>query len=601
MLVFDGECGFCRYWVRYWEHLTGERVRYLAYQQADIDFATVGPAEFARAIHLFEPGGRVSRGAEAAFRVVATVPGHGLALWCYRHVPVCARLSETAYAFVAAHRIGAARVARWLWGAEHHPAHHVFVSWLFLRGLGAIYLAAFASFAIQATGLVGTHGIVPLIDFLDAARAYFGSSASAWWHVPTVFWLRADDLALRLACGAGAALAVLLTLGVGQRIALVLLWALYLSLFYAGQTFMTFQWDLLLLEAGFLAIWLPGPGSALLVGLFRWLLFRFMFLSGWVKLMSGDPTWRSFTALEYHFETQPLPTVLAWYAHHLPDAVLRAGVAATFAIELVLPFFMFLPRRPRLVAATGTLLIELLILLTGNYNFFNLLTMLLCLFLFDDRAFARLEPRAFTARSDRGAGTAGTARRGAVLALALLVLPASAGRFGEAVSGARAPAWLGSLTGWMEPLHLSSVYGVFAIMTTERHEIIIEGSDDRRTWRAYGFPYKPGDVMRMPRWNVPHQPRLDWQMWFAALADESRSPWFERLLVHLLSGTPQVLALLAHNPFPDKPPRYIRASFYLYHFSTPDERRTTGAWWTRELEGSFYPTISLQARPGPTP
>lgn len=393
-------------------------------------------------------------------------------------------------------------------------------------------------------------------------------------------------------------------LGRFERQALVLAWLAYLSLFYAGQVFTTFQWDLLLLEAGFLAVFLPGAGPRLPVLLYRWLLFRFMFGAGFVKIASGDPSWRDLSALEYHFETQPLPTVLAWYAHHLPDALLRAATAATLAIELVLPFAVFMPRQPRLVAAGAFIVLQLAILATGNYNYFNLLTLLLCLFLFDDRALGRLAPGVLARGVPRPASGRWTPARAATVGAALLVLPVSAIGFGEQLALARAPAWLRWPAELLAPLRITSTYGVFAVMTTTRHEIVVEGSDDRREWRPYRFRYKPGDPQRAPPWNVPHQPRLDWQMWFAALGDANREPWFERLLERLLEGSPPVLALLEGAPFDDRPPRYVRASLYRYRFSTPEERAATGAWWQREAAGVYYPVLGtrITVEPiGPSP
>ena len=246
---------------------------------------------------------------------------------------------------------------------------------------------------MQALGLIGSHGILPLSEFADAIRSQLG--LERYWRFPMVFWLDRSDFAIQATCWAGTALSLLLIFNILPRLSLFFLYALYLSLFYAGQIFMGFQWDLLLLEAGFLALFLSiatNPG----IWLLRWLLFRFMFLSGAVKLLSGDPTWANLSALSYHFQTQPLPTPLAWYAHHLPHGVLTAATAANFVIELGLPFLIFCPRRLRFVAAFGILLLEALIALTGNYTFFNLLTMALCIVLFDDAALRKILPQRLT-------------------------------------------------------------------------------------------------------------------------------------------------------------------------------------------------------------
>ena len=399
----------------------------------------------------------------------------------------------------------------------------------------------------------------------------------------------------RLACWAGAALSLLLILDVIPRVSLFFLYALYLSLFYAGQEFMGFQWDLLLLEAGFLALLLSiatKPG----IWLLRWLLFRFMFLSGAVKLLSGDPTWANLSALSYYFQTEPLPTPLAWYVHHLPHAVLTAATVATLFIELILPFLIFFPRRLRFVAAFGILLLQVVILLTGNYAFFNLLTMALCLVLFDDAALRRVLPVRVTRFVQHYVRDIQPRKivSNAVGAFGLLIVFTGLVQLNAVVNSRISPfgAWV---LGEIAPLRIVNTYGLFAVMTTTRPEIIVEGSDDGVHWREYGFKYKPGDVMRRPRWNAPHQPRLDWQMWFAALGTASENPWFSRFLQRLLENSPEVTALLGSNPFPRKPPRYVRALLYDYRYSTPEEKKATGAWWVRQPEGIYYPAITLRS------
>jgi hypothetical protein len=330
------------------------------------------------------------------------------------------------------------------------------------------------------------------------------------------------------------------------------------------------------------------------IWLFRWLLFRFMFLSGCVKLLSGDPTWSSLSALDYHFETQPLPTPIAWYAYQLPHRIHQAGTLAALIIELLLPFLIFLPRRPRMIAAGGILLLQISITLTGNYCFFNLLTMCLCLFLFDDQAYSHLLPdrlvrsHAFAAQRVPSAATR-TAMR--VLAAGIIFLGIS--DFVVQFDQRSPPRFLAAPLEWVAPLRIVNPYGLFAVMTTSRPEIIIEGSNNGRYWRPYEFKYKPGDVDRRPPWNIPHQPRLDWQMWFAALGTADQNPWFSSLLLRMLQDSPAVLGLFDGNPFPEGPPRYLRALLYDYRFATP-AAHAKGAWWQRKLIGTYYPTVSLR-------
>jgi len=352
---------------------------------------------------------------------------------------------------------------------------------------------------------------------------------------------------------------------------------------------MGFQWDLLLLETGFLALLLSlatRPG----IWLLRWLLFRFMLLSGAVKLLSGDRTWANLSALSYYFQTEPLPTPLAWYVHHLPPAVLTACTIATLFIELALPFLIFFPRRLRFVAAFGFLLLQVVILLTGNYAFFNLLTMALCLVLFDDAALRKVLPerivRAIPETRPRKSFSM------VVGAFALLIVCVSLEQLHEVFSGRVSipAAWL---SGEIAPLRIVNTYGLFAVMTTTLPEIIVEGSDDGVHWLEYGFKYKPGDVMRRPLWNFPHQPRLDWQMWFAALGTASENQWLSIFMQRLLENSPQVIALLGSNPFPRKPPLFVRALLYDYRYSSPEEKKATGAWWVRQPQGIYFPAITL--------
>ena len=446
---------------------------------------------------------------------------------------------------------------------------------LFLKALGLIYLIAFVSFGVQADGLVGSQGILPLTRYLAAMHQAMGPRA--YWYAPTVFWLNSTDLALRIAWIAGAALSVVLTLGFFRRVCLILLLLLYLSICTAGQDFWSFQWDILLLEAGFLAIFLDAsPGRT---WLFRWLLFRLMFMSGLVKLLSGDPTWRNLTALSYHYETQPLPTPIAWYMFQLPGWFQRASTAFVFFVELAVPFLIFAPLRLRRIAAGFLIGLQVLILLTGNYTFFNLLAISLCLFLFADCPAPPAETRV---------------HRGVTIALTTFVLATSGLQFLEMFSFPLPGPAAGYLA-WISPLRIINTYGLFAVMTTTRPEIVVEGSDDGDRWLAYEVRYKPGDVQRAPPWVEPYQPRLDWQMWFAALGSPRQNLWFYNFAARLMQGSAPVLRLLERNPFPAAPPRYIRATVYDYHFTDFAGRKATGAWWRRELKATYLPPISLRA------
>ncbi len=478
--------------------------------------------------------------------------------------------------------------------------------WLFLRLLGVIYFLAFVSLWSQVDGLIGSHGILPAAEFLRSIAERVGPER--FWWLPTLGWWNASDWFLRLLCGGGAGLAVLLFCGVAPRLVSAALWVAYLSLGTLGQDFLSFQWDTLLLECGFLAIffaprqWLPDlaretPPSIVIVWLYRWLLFRLMFLSGAVKLLSRDHWWWSLRALEVHYETQPLPTWIGWYAHQLPASGQRFSVVVMFAIELAAPFLIFTGRRGRRIAAAGIAGLMLLIVATGNYCFFNLLTLALCLLLLDDDDLRPFVPRRLTppSQSETSPTFWARVRTAGVAVLAATLLLISGAEMNARMFGWEPwPAPLQELTRLAAPFRSVNSYGLFAVMTSPRLEIEIEGSDDRVNWRTYQFRWKPGELGHAPAFVQPHQPRLDWQMWFAALGDYRQNPWFLHFLERLLQGSPPVLGLLERNPFPSAPPRYVRATLYEYHFTDWATRRATGGWWRREKKGPYCPEASLR-------
>jgi predicted DCC family thiol-disulfide oxidoreductase YuxK len=591
LLIYDAECGFCVYWAQYWQKLTGGSVDYRPFQEVAARFPEIPLSEFQRAVQYIGPEGRRSSGAEASFRTLSHARGKSFWFTLYERLPGFAPVSEFIYAFIAAHRPAFFRISRFLWGRDYEPPRYDLAAFLFLRLLGLVYLSAFVSFAVQAPGLIGSHGILPLNELVDVVSGRLGTQR--FFLMPMLFWWNSSDTAIQTVCWAGAGISLLLVFNRLPRLSLFLLYVLYLSLLYGGQEFMTFQWDTFLLEAGFLGLLLSfarTPG----IWLLRWLLFRFMFMSGMVKLLSDDPNWWNLSALSYHFLTQPLPTPLAWYAAQLPPPVLRFATGATFFIELILPFLIFCPRRLRFFGAFGILLLQICILLTGNYNWFNWQTMLLCLLLFDDAALRKVVPRRLL-RLLRIREEADPPRAASVVVgiMALLILFLSVVQM-DARFGGNPPAAMQSIDRFIEPLRIVSNYGLFAVMTTQRDEIVIEGSYDGVDWREYEFRYKPGDVTRRPPWNVPHQPRLDWQMWFAALDDPRRVRWFPFFLERLLTNEPAVTALLEKNPFASKPPRYVRAQFYDYTYADARER-SLGRWWNRRLLGLYFPEAQLRA------
>jgi predicted DCC family thiol-disulfide oxidoreductase YuxK len=591
LLIYDGDCAFCGYWAGYWKKLTGDAVCYRPYQEVAAQHPEIPVAEFRRAVQYLTPDGRRASAAQASFLTLDHAPGKGLWLALYRKLPGFAATSELIYAFMAAHRAAFYRISLLLWGRGFEPPRYDLVSSLFLRMLGLLYLPAFISFGAQAQGLIGSHGILPLAELVNVLGARFGPER--FYLMPMVFWWDASDVAIQAVCWAGAGLSLLLVFNLLPRLSLLLLYVLYLSLLYGGQDFMTYQWDTFLLEAGVLALVLSVatmPG----VWLLRWLLFRFLFMSGVVKLLSGDPNWWNLSALSYHFVTQPLPTPVGWYAAHLPLGLLKFLTAGMFFVELFLPFLIFCPRRLRSSAAFGILLLQSCILITGNYNWFNLQTMLLCLLLFDDAALKKILPLRLTQLLPLHVKRPAPQRAVKVIVGAFGLLSVFCGLVEmDARFGGDLPALAQAVDRAIEPLHIVSGYGLFAVMTTERNEIVIEGSYDGADWREYQFRYKPGDVSRRPPWNIPHQPRLDWQMWFAALEDPRRLRWFPSFLQALLENNPTVIALMQTNPFPGTPPLYVRAQFYKYTYSSGEEK-ARGVWWRRRLLGLYYPEVQLK-------
>jgi hypothetical protein len=397
--------------------------------------------------------------------------------------------------------------------------------------------------------------------------------------VPSLLWLDDSDRGLVRLCRVGQIAGAALALGLAPRLAAATAWCAYLSLVSASPHFLGFQWDILLLEAGVQA--LLGQRGRLLT---RTLAFRLQLESGLAKLASHDRTWRDLSACCYHQETQPLPTPIGWYAHHLPRRAQRLGSALTLFIECVVPFLGLAPRRLRRVGFTLLTGFQGLIALTGNYGFFNWLTCVLNLTLLEQPPRGRVSVdrrpavRALAALENVAAGT-----------LLVLGIADLARRLRPRLQG---PAALDRLESAVAPFRIVGSYGLFSVMTTTRPEIVIEGSDDGRTWREYEFRYKPGDVRRAPRWVAPHQPRLDWQMWFAALGDPPG--WFVRFLERLLEGSPDVLGLLATNPFPAHPPAYVRALLYDYKMADLATHRRTGAWWVRTRVGTYFSACALR-------
>lgn len=464
-------------------------------------------------------------------------------------------------------------LSRWL-----EPADYAVGAWFFVRGVSLVFLLAFSSLLAQVDGLYGPQGILPFQPPMDGR------------------WLKA-------ACILGILFSLAAFWGWLEGLWLLLAWLIYFWFVRQGEVFLSFQWDALLLEAGFIALLVspfrmgsfltvPIPSAASLI-LIWVLLFKLMFLSGVVKLASGDPSWRDLTALTYHYWTQPLPNPVSWWMHQLPEAFHRVSCALMFLIELVFPFLIFINGTTRWIAFLGLAGLQLVLIATGNFAFFNWLSLALCFPLLSNSIYIKLWD-GFVVGGASGWALSAVALMVAVplvfTSLIWMVRPFYPRLF--EISAVR--QWLT----WTFPLQLNSPYGLFAVMTKERPELEIEGSLNGKEWRAYRFRYKISDTRARLPWVAPHQPRLDWQMWFAALGPFEASPWLVQLMDRLARQQPEVLKLLADNPFPDEPPRFLRVRKRLFHPTHwGEEAARQGHYWQASEPMEFSPIFSRNPAP----
>lgn len=472
----------------------------------------------------------------------------------------------------------------------------MFSQWLFIKFLAASYFIAFFSLFVQMKGLFGKNGILPIVELLESVEKRSGKKE--YYRLPTIFWWKSTDKMLAYSAVAGflSAGLILADIPYTSTLLLIICWGLYLSFVNVGSNFLSFQWDTLLLEVGFFGIFfsMASPPPFLLLLAIWFLLFRFIFASGVVKILSKCPAWRSLTAFDFHYYTQPIPNPVAWYFHQLPKIIGKISVVFTFFLELFLPFLIFAPSFLRVYAFIGIVGLMLIIQVSGNYAFFNFLTIAMAIPLLEDSYYQ-------TVLGDMAVMPASEPIFAVQVILSvvgvLLIFLNTLQLAGMFVPLGR----LISILRFVAPFHIISGYGLFARMTTTRFEIIVEGSDDGKDWRPYEFRWKPGELDGSLRQVAPHQPRLDWQMWFAALGKYEQNPWYTRFLLRLLEGSKDVTNLMKTNPFPHHPPKYIRGNFYEYHYTNIDERVETGNCWKREHKGLYSPVFSLPEEKRPKP
>lgn len=464
-------------------------------------------------------------------------------------------------------------------------SYTIATSILFPRLLGFIYFVAFGAFLFQIKGLIGKNGILPVGTFFEWIKLSYPKDYYS--VVPTLFWINHSDKALMGVVATGTILSVLLMAGIWPPLILILLYILYISIVSAGQEFLSFGWEGFLLEITFNAIFLTLLTPA---DVFIWIsinltLFRFHFQGGAVKLQSGDPNWRNLTAVDFHYQSQPIPNTIAWYAHKLPMWFQKTSTALMFFIELVVPFGIFGPDLMRLWVFYAFVGLQIAIWVTGNFSFLNYLTVVLCTILLSNAYISWLITPPIVAEHPS-------------LILSILCTCVGAGL----ITLQLVQLWnhflpsrgINELLRKFAYFHICNRYGIFAVMTTKRHEVVFEGSDDGEIWKEYLFYYKPSETDRRPRRISPYQPRIDWQAWFLPFGHYRHENWFGNFMVHLLRGTPEVLALLRENPFKEKPPKYVRTLLYDYTFTSFEEKKKTGRWWNRELLGIFSPPIHLR-------
>jgi hypothetical protein len=518
-----------------------------------------------------------------------------------------------------------ASILRWLFDPDRGDSNRLLPRWFFLRALGLIYFSAFFSLIFQVRGLIGPNGILPANEYLRAVTDSVGNAR--FWYAPTLLWFSTSNHALMTICWLGLLASILVTLNIFPRGMLLLCFICFLSFVSAASDFSGYQSDGMLLEAGFLSLFLaphgfrPGLGSSsppirASIFLLLWEWFRIYFESGIAKIASGDPQWRHFTAMDEYYQNGPLPTWIGWYAQHLPHSFHAATAFATLALELVLVWMLFFPRRIRLICFFIVTPWQIAVILTANYTFLNYLVLVLAIFLLDDRFLARFLPSSWDARLEQSKqipaaveaqpqpASSPSWQQSLTHHLAILKMALTAVTFvwlfySSTVlllwmiwPGAPFPS---SPIAALQPFRVADRYGLFAVMTRGRYEIEFQGSNDGQSWLAYNFRFKPQNPYEAPRIYAPYQPRFDWNLWFASLGPWRSNPIVPRTEERLLEGSPDVLALFAYNPFPQQPPKQVRAVLWQYWFTSLEEKRAQGLWWHRQLLGNYAPTLAHDA------
>jgi len=551
---------------------------------------------------------------------------------------------------------------RWLFDGDSGPRNRNAPRWIFLRALAGIYFSAFLALFFQIKGLIGPHGILPAASFLTAVER--GAPGLArFWYAPTLFWISSDSQTMMAIVWIGLIASVTAFVNLWPRLSFFLCFVCFLSFVSAAGDFSGYQSDGMLLEAGFLALFFtpgglwpgwgtesPPPRAALFLLQYEW--FRIYFESGIVKLLSGDPEWRNLTAMDDYYQNGPLPTWIGWYVQHLPHWFQVATAGGTLVMELAIVWMLFLPRRVRLICFCIVTPWEIGVILTANYAFLNYLVLALGFLLLDDRSLLSWIPQGLRepleAHVPRESVSVAEDRLSTLTTDAPEWVERRESPADEKAKSARDSlrGWLGHLralrvavtavvlawiayaaTGEMlrmpwpafrlftapitalEPFRIANQYGLFAVMTRGRYEIEFQGSNDGQNWTPYPFRYKPQTLNEAPGIYAPYQPRFDWNLWFASLTDFQNAEIVPLTEERLLDGDQDVLYLFKGNPFPNAPPKYIRAVLWQYWFTTLDEKHLNGDWWRRSFLGLYAPVLTRDPSgkyavvqwPGPLP
>src|SRR3954471_3895512 len=516
---------------------------------------------------------------------------------------------------------------RWLFASEFGASDRLIPRWVFLRALGLIYFSAFYSLIFQIRGLIGPQGILPAGDYLQAiARSSIGHARL--WYAPSALWISSGSGMLMSLCWVGMIAAALLVFNIWPRGMLVVCFVCFLSFIAAAADFSSYQSDGMLLEAGFICLFFAPPGmrpgfggghppSRASLFLLQWEWLRIYFESGIVKLASGEPQWRNFTAMDEYYQNGPLPTWIGWYLQHLPHWFHAGTVVATLVMELGLIWMILLPRRFRILLFYIVTVWEIGVISSANYAFLNYLVLSLGILLVDDRFLLRAVPQRWRSRVEAelaghvAAGTLGSdepQRRGALQA----VIRPHFRAFKVALSAVML-TWIFYATAaqlfWilarklplptqpvtmLEPFRIANQYGLFAVMTRGRYEIEFQGSNDGQNWTAYPFRYKPQALNQPPGIYAPYQPRFDWNLWFASLGTWREYSIVPNTELRLLSNDADVLGLLPAIRFRTRPPKQVRAVLWPHWFTSLVEKWARGNWWRRQLIGPYAPTLELR-------